>query len=85
MKVWNLVMTTYFGGDGMQIVGSMSFKTKDAAIDQMNFICDANGFIFDYSDLRDHKHNIFDYYTNTGREYMFAIIETELYSKPQVG
>ena len=85
MKVWSLVMASYFGGDGISITDCLTFKTKDAAIDQMNFIADKNGFYYDSSDLRDPRFNIFDFYTNTGREYMFAIIENEVYSRAQVG
>lgn len=84
MKVWNLVMASYFGGDGMTITDCLTFKTKDAAIDQMNWVADANNFLYDSSDLRDPKFNVFNFYTRTGRQYQFAIIEAQVYSKAKI-
>lgn len=83
-QVWNMVMATYYGGDGAAITDCLTFENKDAAIDQMNWIAERNGFDYDSSDLRDPDHNQFFFYTHTGRLYMFSIIKSSVYKRAQI-
>lgn len=81
MNVWNLTVASHFGGDGVQVNQSLSFKTRDLAFDYAASILERRT---DWMEVAAphiaSAYSEFYYEARNGRQYILVISQSPVLS-----